>query len=203
MNAREPIAQYIDANAAPQSIIDTQRTLRFLGYYRGRTNGAYDDTTKAAIFAFQKANGLVGDWESNGAGRIGPVTSKALLAEWNRKVVTAHAEDYLDLHTIDTTLAEKGTRIEQFLGDGYYGKQVRLLQNQLVALGFFPKEKVNGSYGPLTRDAVMQYQFDRGIVSSQGDKGAGYVGPSTLYSLRKDQRSILYKQVRAEGWKAI
>ncbi len=203
LGAREPIGRYIDDDAAPQSVIDAQRTLRFLGYYRGRTNGQYDEGTKQAIFAFQKENGLVGDWESNGAGRIGPLTSKALLATWNRKIVASHAGNFIDLHTIDTELAQKGTRIEQFLGDGYYGTQVRLLQSQLAALGFFDATKINGSYGPLTQEAVTKYQFDRGIITSFDDTGAGYVGPSTLYNLRKDQRSIIYKQVRAQGWKAI
>ena len=203
LGARDPIASHVDDDASPQEVTNAQRMLRFLGYYSGRTNGEYDDNIKGAIYNFQKDHGLVGSWESPGAGRIGPITSKAIHAVWNRKVVGTHAKHFLDLRTIETTLASKGTRIEQFLGEGYYGKQVTLLQNQLVALGFFSADEVNGSFGPMTKEAVTQYQFDRGIIASRDDSGAGYVGPSTLYSLRKDQRSIVYRLVRAEGWGAL
>lgn len=203
LGAHEPITGYIDDDAAPQYVADAQRILRFLGYYQGRTNGEYDQTTKDAIFAFQKEHSLVGSWDSTGAGRIGPVTTKELLAAWNRKVVSEHADRYLELHAIDTALEKKGTRIEQFLGEGYSGTQVRLLQNQLAALGFFDAKEANGSFGPMTEEAVTKYQIDRGIISSRTETGAGYVGPSTLHALRSDQRSILYRIVRAEGWGAL
>lgn len=203
LGAKQPIGNFVDADAAPQTVRNAQRTLRFLGYYEGRTNGAYDDTTKDAIFRFQKDHGLVGDWSSNGAGRIGPVTQKVIDAEWNRMLVASHADTYLDLYTLEKRIEERGQRIAQFLGEGYYGTQVRLLQTELAALGFFPQDKINGSFGPLTVESVMAYQLDRGIISSKGDTGAGYVGPATLMSLRKDQRSILYKVVRANGWSAL
>lgn len=203
LGAREPLTTTVDDSTAPQYVGDAQRLLRFLGYYTGRTNGDYDDTTKNAIFAFQKDHGLVGDWSSTGAGRIGPLTTKVLLAAWNRKLVASHADRYLDLYAIETKLAKKGTRVEQFLDEGYYGNQVKLLQNQLAALGFFDAAEVNGSFGPMTKEAVIQYQLDRGIISSRSDKAAGYVGPSTLHALRSDQRSILYRVVRAEGWGAL
>lgn len=198
-----PIDGNVDDAAAPQVVMDAQRILRFLGYYSGRTNGQYDDNTKNAIFTFQQDHGLVGDWESPGAGRIGPLTGRAIFDAWNRTIVASHADRYMDLHEIDLQLAKKGSRIEQFLGEGYRGPQVRLLQNALADLGFFPEDEVNGNYGPLTQEAVMQYQLDREIIASRDDSGAGYVGPTTLYSLRKDQRNILYGVVRAEGWRAI
>tara|TARA_Y100000310_G_C20650270_1_gene799022 strand:- start:424 stop:1743 length:1320 start_codon:yes stop_codon:yes gene_type:complete len=203
LGARDPVDGFVDDKAAPQTVIDAQRILRFLGYYSGRTNGEYDENTKSAIFAFQKDHGLVGDWSSIGAGRIGPMTSRAMHDAWNRKVVASHADRYLDKHAIETTLADRGERIAHFLGEGYTGAQVKLLQNELAALGFFPEKMVNGVYGPLTMESVMRYQFDRGIITSRSDTGAGYVGPSTLHSLRKDQRNILYNLVRAEGWKSL
>ncbi len=201
--AREPFEEFIDPSASQDAITEAQRILRFLGYYEGRTSGKYDDSLFSAILRFQQDRGLVGTAEDNGAGRIGPITSKALLSEWNRKVVALHAEHYLDLHEIDQMLSKRGNRIEQFLGENYNGNQVRLLQQALADLGFFDLQKINGNYGPLTKDAVLEYQIDRGIVSSENDTGAGYVGPSTLHSLRKDQRNILYRLVREKGWRAL
>jgi len=201
--AEQPFEQFIDPSASKDSIAEAQRLLRFLGYYKGRTSGIYDDNLFASIVKFQQEHGLVGTAEDNGAGRIGPVTSKAIRAEWDRSIVAIHANRYLDLHAIDTKLEEKGNRLRQFLGDDYNGGQVRLLQRALADLGFFDATKINGNFGPMTKDAVMAYQFDRKIITSKSDKGAGYVGPTTLRFLRNDQRNILYHLVRAQGWNAL
>ena len=201
--AKEPFAKYIDPDASESSIAEAQRLLRFLGYYKGRTNGVYDDNLFASILKFQQKHALVGTAEDIGAGRIGPLTSRAIRAEWDRQIVASHADRYLDLHTIDVKLSEKGNRLKQFLGDDYNGGQVRLLQQALSDLGFFDAKKINGNFGPMTKEAVTAYQFDREIIMSMSDTGAGYVGPTTLRSLRSDQRNILYRLVRAEGWNAL
>ncbi len=201
--ARMPLPQTIDQDASLGSIAEAQRLLRFLGYYRGRTDGKYGDDLFTAILTFQQKHKLVGTAEDNGAGRIGPITSRVLRAEWNRAIVGAHAERYLDVYSIERKISERGQRIDRFLGEGYTGKQVRLLQHELAALGFFPASEINGSFGPLTAESVKQYQLSRRIISSIHDEAAGYVGPETLRNLRKDQRTILYRLVRAEGWKAL
>lgn len=201
--AREPFAEFIDPKASENAIAEAQRMLRFLGYYKGRTNGEYDDNLFASILKFQQDHALVGTADDNGAGRIGPLTSRAIRAEWNRMIVGAHADRYLDMYAVDRYIEERGHRIAQFLGEGYSGKQVKLLQTELAALGFFPEEKINSVYGPLTEESVLRYQLDRGIITSRSDTGAGYVGPATLTQLRKDQRSILYGIVRGQGWHAL
>lgn len=201
--ASQPFAEFIDPKASPDAIAQAQRILRFLGMYKGRTSGVYDDNLFAAILKFQQQHGLVGTAQDNGAGRIGPITSKALRAEWDRKIVASHADRYLDLHAIDEKLTQKGNRIRQFLGENYNGGQVRLLQTALTDLGFFDRSKINGNFGPMTKEAVTQYQLDREIITSRSDTGAGYVGPTTLRNIRNDQRSILYRLVRASGWQAL
>ncbi len=203
LKANQPFAEFVDPKASQYSIAQAQRMLRFLGYYKGRTNGEYDDNLFASILKFQQDHALVGTASDTGAGRIGPLTSRAIRGKWNRQIVEGHAGNHLDLYTIDQHIEKNGQRIAQFLGEGYSGKQVRLLQTELAALGFFPEEKINSVYGPLTEASVMRYQLDRGLISSRSDTGAGYVGPATLRNLRKDQRSILYRLVRAEGWKAL
>ena len=201
--AKEPFVGYVDSGSSKEEVIQAQRILRFLGYYKGRTNGEYDDNVRRSILKFQQDYGLVGTESDPGAGRIGPITKKSIEREWNRRIVASHADRYLDLHTIDETLEKKGNRIEQFLGEEYNGGQVRLLQQALADLGFFDAQKINGNFGGLTKEAVTKYQLDRGIITTRSDTGAGYVGPSTLQSLRKDQRNILYGVVRANGWNAL
>ena len=203
LGATQPFAEFVDPKSSQHSIAEAQRMLRFLGYYKGRTNGEYDDNLFASILKFQQDHALVGTASDTGAGRIGPLTSRAIKGQWNRLIVGRHADNYLDLYTIDKHIENNGQRIAQFLGEGYSGKQVRLLQSELVALGFFPEEKINSVYGPLTQESVIRYQLDRGLITSRSDTGAGYVGPATLRTLRKDQRNILYRLVRAEGWNAL
>ena len=95
-------------------------------------------------------------------------------------IVEEHADRYLDRFAVDQYIEKNGQRIAHFLGEGYSGAQVRLLQTELSALGFFPEEKINSVFGPQTKESVTRYQFDRGLITSRSDTGAGYVGPATL-----------------------
>ena len=194
-----PISGFIDDTSSRLEIQQAQRLMRFLGYYQGRTDGTYSDTLYAAILRFQQEHSLVGDASSPGAGRIGPLTTAALSTLWNRHVNAALAERYLLLHEVDTLLSSRGNHVERFLGEGHYGDQVRTLQRLLADRGFFPAEKINGSFGPITKQAVMAYQLDRELIKNESDAGAGYVGIVTLRSLRSEQRRALYRLVRAQG----
>jgi N-acetylmuramidase/Putative peptidoglycan binding domain len=53
-------------------VMDIQKNLKKLGYYKGALDGVSGPRTKAAIKAFQKANGLVAD------GIYGPMTDEAI-----------------------------------------------------------------------------------------------------------------------------
>jgi peptidoglycan hydrolase-like protein with peptidoglycan-binding domain len=203
LGANQLFTEFVDPKASPDAIAQAQRTLRFLGYYKGRTNGEYDDNLFASILRFQQEYALVGTASDTGAGRIGPLTSRAIRGKWNRQIVEKHADRYLDRYAVDQYIEKNGQRIAQFLGVGYVGAQVKLLQTELAALGFFPEKKINSVFGPLTEQSIIRYQLDRNLIASRSDTGAGYVGPATLRTLRKDHRNILYRLVRAEGWKAL
>lgn len=198
-----PISAMVDTASSEKETAEAQRTLRFLGYYKGRTDGKYSDALFQAILRFQQDHGLVGDSSSPGAGRIGPLTVKALRKIWNKHLVADRAQRHLLFGSVGQKLDDSGRLPQSFMGMDYNGSQVRLVQTLLADRGFFPAEKINGNFGPLTKDAVLRYQLDRGIVSSAGQNGAGYVGPSTLATLRKEEQLKYYRLVRAEGWKAL
>jgi len=126
-----------------------------------------------------------------------------LQSEWNKKLVTKRAETYLDLRKIDHITASRGERLENYLGEGYRGAQVRLLQRLLAKNGYFPEDKINGNFGPLTKKSVLNYQLSHGIVKRSSDPGAGYVGPSTMNALRGEQKMEYFGVVRGEGWNAL
>ena len=202
--ARQPVDSFVDPRSSADAIAQAQRLLRFLGYYDGRTDGRYTDGLFAAILKFQQDNALVGTEQDPGAGRIGPLTQRRIRVRWNRELVRALAEGrYLALRMIDDAIAARGEHVEEYLGEGANGAQVRLLQRLLAAGGFFPPEEINGNFGPLTQQAVLAYQLARGIVRSAEDTGAGYVGPATMRTLRGERNREAYVKVRGEGWGAL
>ncbi|MDD5103328.1 MAG: peptidoglycan-binding protein [Candidatus Peribacteraceae bacterium] len=198
-----PVAKNVDKSAKASVIRTAQRTMRFLGYYKGRTNGVYDDALASAILKFQQSEQLVGTAADPGAGRIGPLTRGRLEAEWNQKLVTALADRLMILHRVEVLLDQRGKNLDQFLSEGDSGQSVALLQRLLADRGYFPAVKVNGHFGELTKAAVLQYQIDRQLVAAEGGTGAGTVGPQTLRSLRAEEQQEAYVLVRSEGWRAL
>ena len=202
-DATQPLVDFVDDGSAVATNQEAQRLLRFLGYYRGRTDGQYSEGLRTAIFHFQQENGLVGSVVDPGAGRIGPITRTAIRKVWNRKLVSVHADNLLAMKRIEQTLAERGDHLDRFLAEGSNGTQVTLLQTLLADRGFFPYEKINGNFGTLTQEAVAKYQLDRGIITSKTEKGAGGVGPDTMKSLTYEENVKMYRLVRGEGWDTL
>lgn len=200
--AAMPVA-LISKSSAATDIESAKRLLRFLGYYKGRTDGHYSDALFSAILKYQQSRGLVGDATSPGAGRIGPLTQKKLTTDHTRKIVALNAKKLLLLKQIGDSLETKGKLPNTFLSVGKNGKGVRAVQEFLAAQGFFPKEKVNGNFGTLTQSSVAAYQLARGLIKDSNDLGAGTVGPATLTKLRSEQIHAMYSLVRAEGMQVL
>lgn len=194
---------FIGPDSSSSSIMVVQRTLRFLDYYSGRTDGLYDDALFDAILGVQQKYGLVGTREDPGAGRIGPLTLERLRKEWTRKHIAIRADNFLMMREISDLLAKRGERIEQFLGEGHVGDQVRNLQLLLADEGLFPSDKINGVFGPLTKEAVLQYQLAHALIERSDHEAAGYVGPATLRHLLRSRVRHVYDIVRGNGWQSL
>lgn len=201
--ATPPVIKNVEKGTREGAVRTAQRTLRFLGFYTGRTDGRYDDDLASAILRYQQKKGLVGTAEDPGAGRIGPLTRKQMVASWNRRLVTALSDRLLTLYRVGALLDERGGNVDQFLETGDSGDQVTLLQRLLSERGYFPEEKINGHFGEQTMASVIAYQKAQKLIVSASDAGAGTVGPQTLMSLRSDERREAYLLVRREGWKAL
>ena len=76
-----------------------------------------------------------------------------------------------------------GKTTEQFISDlelGMWGEEVRLLQEKLRELGFFPAEqKAGGYFGELTKESVRKFQTANSI------RNTGNVGSLTKAALNK------------------
>jgi peptidoglycan hydrolase-like protein with peptidoglycan-binding domain len=65
------------------------------------------------------------------------------------------------------------------LAFGARGAAVRVIQEQLISLGYLAPDSATGFFGALTRAAVSKFQSDRGLEM------VGYVGPKTKALLRE------------------
>lgn len=195
--------QFTDTASTPSVIRQTQRTMRSLGFYKGRTNGVFDEALRQAIIAYQKSQGLVVDASSPGAGRIGPLTKAAIDKKVRTRRIKKAAEKYIVMNRVRKELEKKDLLINITMQEGKSGEDVRLLQAHLAKKGFFPADKINGNYGPLTAEAVARYQVRRGLLASTKEKGAGTIGPVTLGVIRQEQVKEMYTIVQSKGWSAL
>lgn len=189
--------------SSARTIATAQRLLRFLGLYRGRTDGRYSDPLQSAVIAFQRNHALVADAGSPGAGRIGPLTRGKLIVAWQRAMIEKRSAKLMLLKRISAVLAERGELPDAFLALGQTGHTVRRYQELLAQRNFFPKEKINGVFGELTRASTIEYQRAAGIIQNANDEGAGTVGPQTMRALRIDEQRVMYKMVRSYGWSVL
>ncbi len=198
-----PDLPMVNPQSPAKDIQSAQRLLRYLGFYRGRTNGVYDEKLFDSILAFQQSRQLVGQKDSPGAGRIGPVTKRTLTGEWKRLAIARVASQLMLKREIHLALKERGLLLSAFLQEGYSGNQVRTLQQLLADRGFFPAEKINGNFGALTKQSVAKYQLAAGLIKSLNDVSAGNVGPMTMRTLRQETITEKYRLVRGFGWEAL
>jgi uncharacterized protein (TIGR02594 family) len=83
---------------------------------------------------------------------------------------------------------------------GARGAFVTDLQDQLVTLGYFTG-RVDGQYGPRTREAVLAFQADNRLATD------GVVGPRTWQALEtatpRSGRDVTEEELRSEGSRTI
>ena len=188
--------------ARGNDVRQVQKLLRFLGYYRGRTHGVYDDTLYHAVVAMQRDSGVIAREDDPSAGRIGPATRRELLRRWQGMVIRAKAEQTLVRRTVaDRVIADAAPSSQLAKGDR--GPDVRRLQRFLVREGYLAASDVTGTFGLRTHAAVLKFQIDRGIVRRADERGAGVLGPATSAALQSTLVESAWEKVRAEGVAAV
>lgn len=190
------LSQGLDKGASGSDVRQAQKLLRYLGYYRGRTDGIFDQNLKESVTAFQIARGIVPAATDQFAGRIGPATRAAILKEWKVKVVESKAKSLA--RKIDLADKVKSEDLpKKFLSKGDRGKEVRLLQSFLIDAGYLDDAGATGTFAGRTLAALTQYQLDKGIVPSVEAKGAGVFGPATRIVISQDLVALKWQEVRS------
>lgn len=175
-----------------------QKLLRFLGYYRGRTDGIYDADVREAVTRLQIDHGVIGSVTDTGAGRIGPATQGEILKQWKVRIASAKAKK-IQAKSVVADHVTSEFLPKKVLAIGDRGADVRLLQHFLVQTGYLPTTDATGTFADRTKAALLQYQLDRNIIPSESAKGAGVFGPSTKLSVSRDLLDVSWQQVRARG----
>lgn len=81
---------------------------------------------------------------------------------------------------------------KSYLEFGDTGERVKILQNNLIALGYKPAGGADGSFGPGTKEMVMAFQFHHKLVVD------GIAGPITLAKIEE----LLKAKAKAEAEEA-
>ena len=80
---------------------------------------------------------------------------------------------------------EPAPAFDSDIDPGTKSELVKKLQKTLKNLGYFNGVVTTEYFGETTRKAVLAFQIDKGIISSENDIGAGRVGPSTRNALNE------------------
>jgi peptidoglycan hydrolase-like protein with peptidoglycan-binding domain/3D (Asp-Asp-Asp) domain-containing protein len=174
----ELLDESLDFGDSGESVVELQRELASLHFLKVEPSGVYDDLTRHAVFKFQQSQYLVGDSSSAGAGTFGPKTAGklnsivALRQNTTRMIASAN--------TVDTTAFRDGFALSRELDPGAVSEDVRFLQNFLKDHGYFNHGAITNYFGPVTKEALIAFQIDHGIVANAGSIGAGRLGKGTL-----------------------
>ncbi|MFZ3590890.1 peptidoglycan-binding protein [Bacillus sp. DJP31] len=152
------------------SVTSLQLELKALQFYTGKVDGHFGPATQSAVKEFQFVHHIKVD------GIAGPTTLNRLF------------------FSTDTITYQQFTSSKLLSGDK--GEQVRQLQEKLSKLGYYVYS-IDGSFGPLTKGAVTDYQNKYGIPVD------GVAGPATLKHLFSNQnvkgKTIVSKTVKKQS----
>ncbi|MFO0594663.1 MAG: peptidoglycan-binding protein [Myxococcaceae bacterium] len=147
----------VSMSSSGGSVRELQQALADAGFDPGPVDGDFGPMTRAAVIAFQQANGLEVD------GIVGPQTWGAL----NGAAPAAPAP-------APSPSISSGPKPQ--LSIGSRGGAVSELQQALAAAGFDPGP-IDGDFGGMTRNAVIRFQSANGLSVD------GVVGPQTWGAL--------------------
>lgn len=148
-------------------------------------NGVYDINTENAVRAFQRIFGLSPD------GIVGQATWSQITTIYNAVLRLG------ELNAEGITLQDISRELPNVLSEGMRGDYIRLLQFFLSAIGTYnnalPVIKIDGIFGPATRQAVIDFQNYTGLTPD------GIVGQNTWDALLNAYNSILQTLPQMNG----
>ena len=162
-----------------------QKRLKELGYLSGSADGDFGPATEQAVRWFQEVNGLTVDGKAGRNTMAKINSSSAKKAPEPTKAPTATPRP----------TATPNVSNARYLTVGSTGKDVRQLQQRLIALGWLEGE-ADGEYGEATAAAVEAFQ-----AATKNLWDDGIAGPDTQTAIYSSNAAKASKAVATTGSK--
>jgi len=201
----DPLEKDLQLGDRGSNVKALQKELIAMNYLKIKPTGYFGVLTKHAVFKFQQAMKLVDNENKSYAGIFGPVTrgklnqiiaergyTKRMIAEKSAQSMIAAAQNTSSTVPQIAISAPQMFEVDSITDEIDYGEdgnRVKNLQKVLQKLGYFKSGLISGYFGDETKQAVLRFQKDKGIVSSESDTGAGRVGPTTKDVLNRSLSS--------------
>lgn len=139
---------------------ELQLFLKKLGYFNGEISGSFDEEIRAALEKFQLTEKIIDSTADPGAGNFGPKTRVSFETALEREIQSR-------FENIPTMLLKAGER----------GSAVQKLQGLLQRYGYL--QEINERFDQSTKQALIRFQLDHGVIEKENAVGAGFYGKRT------------------------
>lgn len=161
-----------------------------LGYQQTDTE-IFDETLYQSLLKYQLDKNIFPSESAWGAGRFGKKTYSQLIIDLGGKRLLAWENN----QTTGLPNVNFNLDLKYSLFDGFIGPEVKEISKYLKMLGYNITE--NEEYTAEIKKAVIQFQFDNGIIDSKDSEIAGYFGPKTIAKMKeviehKEENQQLY-----------
>lgn len=188
-------------NPKTEDVKKLQSLFTEMGMYSGKIDGKYE-SVKQVFVSYQSYRWIISGKESKEAGYFGDKTTVQLNKDY--ALVLAKKQEQ---EKIKTQLAQikksVDTRVQTHINNIGNPKawdvweHVRNLQKTLKTLGYF-KVADTAIFGDTTKNSLVKYQIDKGIITSEKDTGAWVFWPKTKEVLKWELAVILENQLLKE-----
>ena len=174
------IGETLEEGTKSDAVKAMQKRLKSLGFLSGSVDGSFGSATKAAVIAFQTANGLKAD------GKAGTATLNKLYSDKAKDASSLKPAPEEDEEDSGEDVVINGYTV---LKEGSKGDAVKDLQRALKNRGYF-SGSITGYYGTTTAAAVTAFQQRNGLTAD------GVAGPATQNALYNTSSSGSYNTLR-------
>lgn len=162
-------------------------------------SGEYDTNTIDAIFDFQVDQKILSHSYDAGAGSYGPKTRKKLKEVYSSYVEEKEKREAFlaEIAQLRETALTKAENHVVSLEKPIYWEispRVRELQKTLATLGYF-EYKDTAIFGVKTKNALIEYQLENGLIENSQEIGAGTFGPKTRADFTANLQEIYFESL--------
>lgn len=188
-------------NSKTEDVKKLQTLFTEMGMYNGEIDGKYE-SIRPVFIAYQSYRWIISGKESKEAGYFGDKTTAQLNKDYALVLARKQEQEKIEAQlaqikkSVDTRVqAHINTIGNPKVWDVW--EHVRNLQKTLKTLGYF-KVADTAIFGDTTKNSLVKYQIDKGIITSEKDAGAGVFWPKTKETLKSELAVILENQLLRE-----